>query len=142
MNELMIISGMAEDLERSTEVQGTSQRTSTTHLSMFVVDGQRVLLRTATPSVISNGDQVELAGTLSNGQFHALACKNLTANWISPLRQQKVAFAVLICMAVVSFLSFFLVLPIIFGGVCIFFAIKLKKHDDRLKQAHQMIVNH
>lgn len=139
MDELIRISGIVEDLERSTDVQGTSQRTSTTHLSIFVVESKRVLLKTATPSVLSNGDKVALAGTFSNGQFHALACNNLTANWISPLKQQGVAFIALICMAVISFLLFFLVLPIIFGGVCIFFAVKVKKYDNLLKQARQMI---
>lgn len=141
MNELITISGIVEDLERSTDVRGTSQRTSTTHLSMFAVESTRVLLRTAAPSVISNGDRVALAGICSNGQFHALACKNVTANWTSPLKQQEVAFLALLFMAVVSFLLFFLVIPIIIGGICIFFAIKLKKHDNILREAHRMIEN-
>jgi hypothetical protein len=141
MDELTTISGTVENLERSTDVHGTSNRTSTTHLSIFAVGTNRVLLKTSIPSVLSNGDKVILAGTHSNGQFHALACKNITANWISPLQQQGCAYSALICMAIVSFLLFFMVLPIVFGGVCVFFAIKVKKHDNTLKQAHQMIQN-
>lgn len=141
MNELITISGVVEGLERSTDVQGTSNHTSTTHLSIFVVGTNRVLLRTSSPSVLANGDRVTLAGAPSNGQFHALACKNLTANWTSPLKQQGCAFSALIGVSVVSFALFFLVLPIVFGAFSVFFAVKVKKHDNTLKQAHEMIRN-
>jgi hypothetical protein len=141
MNDLVKIDGIVGDFERTTDTSGTTNRTSTTHISIFKVGSTRVLLKTAVPSAISNGDQVVLAGINSNGQFHALACKNLTANWISPLKQQGCAFSALIGMAVVSFALFFMILPVIFGGVCLFFAFKVKKHDNTLKQAHQMVQN-
>jgi hypothetical protein len=101
----------------------------------------RVVLQTTTPSIISNGDEVILAGTNVNGQFMALACKNLSANWTSPLRHQGCVFAALVCFAVVSFLMFFLVLPILFGLICLFFAYKTKKHDRVLRRAREMIEN-
>jgi hypothetical protein len=141
MNELTTVCGIVENFERSTDVRGTSNRTSTTHLSIFDIGPHRVLLKTATPSVISNGDNVAVAGQTSNGQFHAVACKNSTANWISPLKQQGCVYTLLIGMAVVSFLLFFMVLPIVFGGICVYFAIKVKKYDNTLKQAHQLILN-
>ncbi len=141
MNELTVVKGIIEDLERSTDVHGTGNRTSTTHLSIFTVDTQRVILRTSTPGVLASGDNVALAGTRSNGQFHALACNNTTANWISPLKQQGCAFSALIGMSIVSLLLFFMVIPIIFGGACIFFAVKVRKRDNTLKKAHQMILD-
>lgn len=141
MNNLTTIKGTVEEFERSTHTSGTTQYTSTAHLSMFRIGQQRVILKTTIPSVISNGDEVILAGTTANGQFHAFACRNMTANWVSPLKQQGCAFSALICMAVVSFILFFLVFPIVFGGVCIFFAVKIRKSDHTLKLAHQMIQN-
>lgn len=139
MEQLVAIRGMVEDFERSTQVSGTQNATSTTHLSMFKIGSDRVLLKTTVPSVVSNGDEVVLAGAHANGQFHALACQNLTAGWMSPLKQQGCAFAALIGMATVSFLMSFLILPFFFGGVCIFFACKVKKHDKTLRRAHQLV---
>jgi len=141
MSNQITISGVVEDFERTTHVSGVQQRTSTTHLSIFKVDSHRVMLKTSAPSVISDGDKVILAGTQTNGQFTALACNNLSANWISPLKQQGCAFAALICVAVFSFLMFFLVIPIIFGVVCIFLACKINKSDNILREAHQLVQN-
>jgi len=141
MINLITISGEVEDLERSTHVTGVSHRTSTTHLSIFKVDTHRVILRTSAPSVIANGDRVVLAGAHANGQFTALACKNLTTNWVSPLKQQGCAFTALIGMAVISFSLFFLVLPVIFGGLCVFLAYKVKKYDNTLRRAHELVLN-
>ena len=139
MSNLVTIRGIVENFERSTHTSGTSDRISTTHLSIFKIGVRQVLLKTASPSVLSNGDEVILAGMTLNGRFQALACKNLTANWTSPLKQQGCVFFALICMAAASFALFFLVLPVIMGGACLFFAYKIKKHDNLLKQAHLMI---
>ena len=139
MNDLVTIRGVVESFERSTHTSRPSDRITTTHLSLFKLGSRRVLLKTATPSVISNGDEVVIAGMELNGQFQALACKNLTANWLSPLQQQGCAFVGFIAVSVVSFLLFFMIIPIIMGCACLFFAYKVKKHDNLLKEAHSMV---
>ena len=139
MNELVRIQGVVENFERSTDTRGGSNHTSTTHLSMFKVGSDHVLLKTIIPSVIANGHEVVLAGMTVNGQFQALACRNLTTNWISPLKQQGFAFVALICIAILSFSFFFFIIPIFMGGGCVYLALKVKKHDALLQQAHNMI---
>ena len=57
MNELVQLRGIVEDFERSTETTG-GRNTRTTHLSIFKIGSNNVLLRTTTPSVISDGDEV------------------------------------------------------------------------------------
>ncbi|NWK56908.1 hypothetical protein HW115_14890 [Verrucomicrobiaceae bacterium N1E253] len=140
MNELVKMRGVVEGFERTTHTSGTSNRTSTTHLSLFRIGQNHVLLKTSIPSVIANGDEVLIAGMNINGQFQALACRNVTTNWTSPLVQQGCVFIALIVMAVVSFSLFFLVLPILMGCGCIFFAYKVKKHDKLLQEAHYMVL--
>jgi len=108
---------------------------------MFEIDSNRVMFKSSYPSVISNGDEVVLSGAVVNGQFHAIACKNLSANWLSPFNRQVIAYYGLIGMAVVSFLLFFMVFPIVFGGVCLYFANKVKQHDKLFEKAHDMVKN-
>ncbi len=141
MNNLTTIKGVVEGFERSTHVTGTDHRTSTTHLSIFKIGTNRIMLRTSAPSIISDGDEVVVAGIHDNGQFSALACKNLTANWVSPLKQQGCALTALLFMAFISFLMSFMIIPIFFCGVCIYFAYRVKKHDKSLKLAYDLIKN-
>ena len=139
MNELEKLRGVVENFERSTETTGGQNTTRTTHLSIFKIGSNNVLLRTITPSVISDGDEVVLAGSNLNGRFQAIACKNLTSNWISPLRQQKFVFFVLVFFAVSTLLLFFLIIPIFMSAACMFLAHKVKQRDALHQKAHDMV---
>ena len=149
MKDLELVKGIVEDFERTTQVTGGQNRTSTTHLSIFKIGSNRIILKTSVPSLISNGDEVFVAGLYDNGQFTALACNNLTANWISPLRQQGCGSCLLIFMAFISFvvsmiflsfLGFFVfIIPITFSVFCVFVAIQVKKVDRVNKQAYKLV---
>jgi hypothetical protein len=140
MEELVLLKGVASDIERSTRVSGSPNTLTTTHLTMFKIGNARVILETSLPAVISEGDEVILAGVDYNGQFQALACRNVTADWTSPLKPQGCAFAMLIFMAVLSFALFFLILTIFTGVLATVIALRIKKRDELMKRARQMVL--
>ena len=80
-----------------------------------------------------------LAGVNLNGRFEAVACKNLTANWLSPLRSHKFIVYFLVFMGLSALLFFFMILPIFMSAACLYFAHKVKQRDALLKQAHEMV---
>lgn len=135
------LSGIVDGFERTTQVSGNDQQTRTTHLSIFKIGSERVILQSSVPGMMENGDNVAVAGISSNGQFTALACKNLTTGWLTPLKQQGCVFAFLICFAIITFFLFFLILPPIAGIVALYFAYKVNKYDQTMKTAHEMIKN-
>ena len=90
------IEGILEDLDRSSHVSGTEDSTSTTHISIFKIGEYRVLLKSKSPAMISNGDTVRVVGIESPGQFTGIACKNLTTNWSTQFRGQGCAKFILI----------------------------------------------
>ena len=141
VEDLVLLKGAARDIERSTHTSGSPNTlTTTTQLTLFKVGDARVILRTLAPAVISEGDEVILAGVDYNGQFHALACRNATAGWTTPLRPQGCAFAMVIFMAVLSFTLFFLIIPIFIGVLATVMARRIKKRDELMRRARQMVL--
>jgi hypothetical protein len=142
MNQpITTISGKVQGFERTTQVSGTTQRTSTTHLSLFRLGTERMILRSSVPSMISEGDDVVVAGIQSDGQFTGLACKNQTTGWVTPLVQQGCIIAFLIVLTVISFAFFFVIFPIVFGIIFGVFAYKAYMYDQKMKFAHDLVKN-
>lgn len=140
MNQpITTITGKVQGFERTTQVSGTDHRTSTTHLSLFQLGTQRVILQSSVPSMVSEGDDVIVAGIQSNGQFTGLACKNLTTGWVTPLVQQGCVIAFLVVVTVVCLALFFFVVPILMGAVSGYFAYKAYMYDQKMKSAHDLV---
>ena len=70
--------GAASGIRSAVEVGGSNKHVSTTHVFTFQVDSQPVLYRSGTPAIIDNGDEVIVAGALSNGLLNARAYYNVT----------------------------------------------------------------
>jgi hypothetical protein len=113
---LNTIDGIVEDLERSTHVSGGSETsTSTTHLAIFKIGDERIILSATTPPMISNGDQIKVAGESKPGEFKAIACRNVTTNWSTPEVGKHNGCLIFILLATN-------LLPLIFCYVSILFA--------------------
>jgi hypothetical protein len=133
--------GIISGLDRTTHVSGGGNTTATTtHISIFSLLGERVLLRTKYPAMIADGDYLKLVGIRSQGQFTAIACKNITTGWTSTFRRQGCMIAVLSTfvlfgLGISYFFPLFVIVPVIFG-VIIF---SMMKADAETKSAHMML---
>lgn len=138
---LILIDGIISGLERTTNVSGGGDTmTSTTHLAIFSLSGERVLLKSNEPAMITEGDHLRLVGTRAPGQFTAIACKNVTTGWTTTFKRQSCAMTALIgfgLIGIVSTLLFplFIIMPV-FSAVVTFL---IMRADARLKTAHAML---
>ncbi|HEX7261922.1 MAG TPA: hypothetical protein VF258_08915 [Luteolibacter sp.] len=73
-------------------------------------------LRLSTPPVIFDGDRVRVAGSVENGVFSALACRNLTTGWLSPAVNTGCVSVILVAFVIFS-LIFGIVFAIVGGGI-------------------------
>jgi len=139
--DLTLIEGIISGLERTTQVSGGGDTTTTTtYLSIFNLPGERVLLKTKSPAMIANGDHLRLVGIRGQGQFTAIACKNITTGWMSTFRKQGCAMSALIGFGLVGIVftlifPLFIFMPIV-SGVGLFF---IMRADTQLKNAHTML---
>ena len=136
-----LIEGTISNLDRTTQVSGGGDTmTTTTHISIFSLLGDRVLLKTKYPAMITDGDHLRLAGVRGQGQFTAIACKNMTTGWMTTFKRQGCAMSVLIAFGMVG-IVFTLIFPLfifmpIFVIAVLFF---IMRADSRLKTAHMML---
>ena len=98
------------------------------------------MLRTDSPAMIADGDHLKLVGVRSPGQFSAIACKNLTTGWVTSLKTQGCAMALLIVFLIFGiiatlFFPLFIIMPI-FSGVILFFVVR---SDSEMKRAYKML---
>jgi hypothetical protein len=139
---LTLIEGIISGLERTTQVSGGGDMmTRTTHICIFSLLGERVLLKTDCPAMIADGDHLRLAGFRAPGQFTAVACRNLTTGWITSSKTHGCAIAALLGFGLVG-IVFTLIFPLfifmpIFAGVILF---TILKADSRVKKAHAMLI--
>lgn len=128
----------------------------TTHISLFSLDETRVELRLSTPPVIFDGDRVRVAGSEKNGVFSALACRNLTTGWLSPVANIGCVFAVMVAFVIFS-LMIGLMMSVIFAivgggilsigtpigliipGLATWGLVAMKRKADRLKLARELL---
>mgnify|MGYP000617887603 CR=1 FL=1 len=138
---LTTIEGIVSGLERTNQVTGGGDTiVSTTQITIFTLAGERVLLTTKSPAMIAEGDRVKLAGVRGQGEFAAIACRNLTTGWTPPCRNQGCAMAILAAFGLVG-VVFTLMVPIfifmpIFSIVLIILMIRA---DSRTRTAHRML---
>lgn len=136
-----VIDGVISGLDRTTETSGGGDTmTTTTHISLFNLAGERVLLKTNTPAMIADGDHLKLAGVSGQGQFTAIACKNLSTGWTSPFKTQGCAMAAIIAFGLVGVVftmlfPLFIFMPV-FAGVVLFL---LMRTDSRIRKAHFLL---
>lgn len=139
--KLSLIEGTIYELDRTTHVSGGgSSAATTTHMSMFTLSGERVILRSKIPAMINNGDQLKLAGLRRQGEFSAIACKNISTGWATKFRRQGCASIALITVGFIGIIftcifPLFIFMPV----VCLIILILIFRTDNRLKKAHQMI---
>lgn len=134
-----LIDGIISGLDRTTHVSG-GERTSTTHISIFSLSGERVLLKTKYPAMITDGDHLRLVGIRGQGQFTAIACKNMTTGWMTTFKRQGCAMSALIGFGLVG-IVFTLIFPLfifmpVFSVAVLFF---IMRADSGLKTAHMML---
>lgn len=137
--DFTLIDGIITGLDRTTQVSG-GETTSTTHISIFSLSGDRVLLKTKYPAMIADGDHLRLAGVRGQGQFTAIACKNMTTGWTTTFKRQGCAMSMLIGFGLVG-IVFTLIFPLfifipIFSVAVLFF---IMRADSRMKTAHTML---
>ena len=139
-----VIEGIISGLDRTNHVSGGGETSaSTTHISIFGLSGERVMLSTKYPAMIADGDHLKLVGVRNPGQFSAIACKNLTTGWETPLRTQGCAKIVLSTFCIVTILpiwffpsfGFLLIMPIL-AGVLLF---TLISSEAKMKRAYKML---
>jgi hypothetical protein len=136
-----LLEGIVANLDRTTDVSGGGKTAATTtHVALFSLAGQRVLLRTRSPAMISNGDHLKIVGQHSPGQFSALACKNLSTGWMTSPHAGSCAMISLIVFTLVGFalawifpLTFFV--PLLSGSAIIVTLIG----RSRLKEIDRML---
>ena len=133
------IDGIISGLDRTTHVSG-GENTSTTHISIFSLSGERILLKTNFPAMIADGDHLKLVGIRGQGQFTAIACKNITTGWTTTFKSQGCARFALVgfgLVGVVFTLTFppFIFMPIFSVAVLLF----IMRAESRLKTAHMML---
>lgn len=136
-----LIDGIISGLDRTTQVSGGGDSmTTTTHISIFNLAGERVLLRTQSPAMIADGDQVRLAGVRGQGQFTAIACKNVTTGWMTECKKQGCAISALIVFGLIG-IVFTIIFPLFFfmPAVVIVALVLVMRADARLKTAHMML---
>ena len=137
----MVIEGTISGLDRTTQVSGGGDTmTTTTHISIFNLSGDRVLLKTRYPAMIADGDHLRLAGVRGQGQFIATACKNMTTGWMTSFKMQGCAMAALIGFGMVG-IVFTIIFPLfifmpIFSIALLFF---IMRADSRIKTAHTIL---
>jgi hypothetical protein len=73
-----MLQGTVAGIRHSTEVSGSENTTSTSHVAVFSVAGRPVELKLSESIVIDNGDEVLLAGNVKRGLFKAMAYRNRT----------------------------------------------------------------
>jgi hypothetical protein len=135
------IEGIVSDLDRTTHVSGGGDTMSrTTHISIFSLDNERVILSTICPAMIKNGDSVCVAGTRAKGQFSAIACRNLTSGWITNYHKQGCAKVMLIFFTLIGLIftyifPLFIFMPLFSG----FFLVQLIRSSMRYKHVHEMV---
>lgn len=139
--DFSLIDGIISGLDRTTQVSGGGDTmTSTTHISIFRLAGDRVLLKTKYPAMIADGDHLKLVGVRGQGQFTAIACKNITTGWTTTFQKQGCAISALIGFSLVG-IVFTLIFPLfifmpIFSGAILFWILKT---DAKIKAANMML---
>ena len=78
---MAVIRGLATNVRNTVDVSGDGGHNShvtTTHISLFLVDGKQVKVTTSQPVMINENDEVALAGETKRGVFNAYAYRNIT----------------------------------------------------------------
>ena len=76
--DLQVIRGTVANIRHSTEVSGNDKSVSTSQVAVFDLDAQAVEIKLMESIVLSNGDQVIVAGDTRRGLFRGLAYRNQT----------------------------------------------------------------
>lgn len=139
--KLSLLEGEIAGLERTSQVcGGGSTNINTTHMAIFNLQGERVLLKSNHPPMIANGDRLRVVGMRQPGQFVAVACRNITTGWTTSFQSQGCAIAALVAVFLVGLglawtSILFLFFPVLAGLAAIF----LIRANARLKMAQAML---
>jgi hypothetical protein len=139
---LSTIVGVVADLDRTTSISGGGNTSATTtHITLFHLMGERVLLESDTPAMIANGDRVRLAGIRSQGQFTAIACRNITTGWMTSAEEYGLNMLFFIIFGIFSIILTFekpilFILPIFIG----YYMYKNFGSVSHSKAAHDLLI--
>lgn len=139
--DFTVIEGVVADLDRTSQVSGGgSTNATTTQIAIFQLNTERVILKSKFPAMISNGDHLRLSGIKAQGQFTAIACKNLTTGWSTSFKRQGCATTILIIFTLIGLcLTWIFPLAIIFPVMTIIFLLMIIKADSNYKRAHFLL---
>jgi hypothetical protein len=76
--QIQVLRGTVANIRHSTEVSGNDKSVSTSQVAVFDLDGRAVEIKLMESIVLSNGDQVVVAGDTKRGLFRGLAYRNVT----------------------------------------------------------------
>lgn len=72
------VQGIVKGIRFTTEVSGTDNQTSTSHIAVFELDDKPVELKLSESIILSEGDKVLVAGKSKRGLFRGMAYFNRT----------------------------------------------------------------
>lgn len=72
------VEGTVKKIRFATEVDGTNNQTSTSHVAVFELDGKSVELKLSESIILNEGDKVLVAGKWKRGLFRGMAYFNKT----------------------------------------------------------------
>ncbi len=143
-----VIEGIISGLDRTNHISGGGETMArTSHISIFNLSGERVILTSNYPAMIADGDHLKLVGVRGQGLFSAIACKNLTTGWMTTFKTESCAKimlslviigSILVNILVIYFFPAFsitLIVPIIFGV----FLFMIIRSEARMKRAYNML---
>ncbi len=138
----VLIEGVVSNLERTTQVRGGGKTpASTTQIALFSIGDERVILKSKSPAMILDGDHLKLSGIRNNGEFNAVACKNMTTGWTTTSKKQSGCASVILFLFILIGLWMAWLSPIFFifpvFGVFMLFVNNKEVSND--KRAHDLI---
>jgi hypothetical protein len=140
---MIIKKGIATKVRSTVEISGGGNdgHVTTTHISLFQIEGQQIKIKSNEPPIIDENDTVAVAGRLKSGIFSAYAYKNLTTGVSGNEGMLTIFLFGLIMPAagIFAFYSFsdpfFGIFPKVIGAVFIFFGLYMFNRGMRIREA-------
>lgn len=138
-----VLKGVASNVRNTVSISGGGKdsQITTTHISLFQIDGRQIKASSSEPVTINDGDEVLVVGRTGSGTFNALAYKNLTtsvegnAGWALAM-MLGVVFPIAGIYTIIKFSDpFFGVFPKIIGGIFIAVGVYMIYSGARVLQA-------
>lgn len=131
MKKLIQYKGKAEHLRHTI----SSSNETLTHVALFTLDNQKVMLKMAEPIFLDYGDEIIVIGWAKDNLLHGIAYCNLSKKIAVKVSSGLLFHLVMILFLVIGLFTVTLGLGVIFLGVSFYLFYTLKCH----RRANEMI---